>query len=77
MEVGGKNLAQQHVIPYFEGHELAIVHDVVEWITGSIICRKLWYNELSWGFVVNDVRTERRGEHVIQSLADGAWRGCV
>lgn len=72
LEAGRKNFAQQHVIPYIEGHELAVVHDVVKWITGSIIYRKFGHNEPSWGLVVDDTRIERRGEHVIQLPANGA-----
>ena len=46
-------------------HELSIMHDVIEGIVGSIVCGKFWYEESPWGLVVNDMRAERRGEHVI------------
>ena len=48
------------------------MHDMIEGIVGPIVCRKFWYEESPWGLVMDDVRAERRGEHVIQPLADGA-----
>ena len=48
------------------------MHDVVKWIAGSIICREFRDHELSWRIVVDDVRAERHGKHVVQSLADRA-----
>lgn len=72
LEASRKNFAQQHVISYIEGHELTVVHDVVKWIADSIIRRKLWHNEPSWGLVVDDTKVERRRKHDIQSPANGA-----
>ena len=48
------------------------MHDMVKWIAGSVIRGKLRDHEPSWGLVVDDVRVERRGEHVILSLIDRA-----
>ena len=48
------------------------MHDVIEGIVGSIVCGKLWYEESPWGLVMDDMRVEGRGEHVIQPSADGA-----
>ena len=44
---------------------------VIEGIVGSIVCRKFWYEESPWGLVMDDVRAERRGEHVVQPFANG------
>ena len=48
------------------------MHDVIEEIVSSIVCGKFWYEESLWGFVMDDMRAEGRGEHVIQPFADGA-----
>ena len=72
MEASWKDLAQQRGIPYVKGHELPIVHDMVKWITGSIIHREFWNHEPSRRLAVDDVRVERREEHVIQSLTNKA-----
>ena len=72
MEVSLEDLAQQRIIPYVRGHELPIMHDVVKWIVGSIVGREFWNHEPSWRVVVDDVRVERCGEHVIRSPTDRA-----
>ena len=70
MKASWKDLAQQRFIPHFKGYELLVMHDMVKWIAGFVIRGKLWDHEPSWGLVVDVVRDERRGEHVIQSLID-------
>ncbi|RVW37159.1 hypothetical protein CK203_111748 [Vitis vinifera] len=40
-------------------------------VAGPIVCGKFWYEESPWGLVMNDLRAERRGEHVVQPFADG------
>ena len=72
MEASWKDLAQQCVIPYVKGHELPVVHDMVKWITGSIVCREFRDHEPSWGLVTDDVMVEKHGEHVILSPTDKA-----
>ena len=72
VQVGWKDFAYQCVIPYIKGHELPVVHDMIERITCSVICHELQYHEPPWGLVVDDVRAKRRGEHVIQPLVDRA-----
>ena len=47
------------------------MHDMVEWIAGSVICCELQYHEPSWGLIPDDVRAKRCGEHVIQLSIDG------
>ena len=41
---------------------------MVKWIIGSIIRKKFRHEEPSRGFIVDNMRTERRGEHVVQYL---------
>ena len=53
------------------------MHDMVEWITGSVVCGELWYHKPSWGLIVDDVRAERHGEHVIRSPTDKVGRTSV
>ena len=53
------------------------MHYVIKWIARSIIRGEFWDNEPFWGFIFNNARTERRGEHVIQVPADRAQRGCM
>ena len=72
LEAGGKDFVQKHVIPYIQGHELLVVHDMVKWIAESIIHRKFWHKEPFWGLIVDDTRTKRCGEHVIQPPANRA-----
>ena len=60
------------VIAYIESHELSILHDMVEGVTGPIVCGEFGHEESPWGLVMNDMRAERRGEHVVQPYADGA-----
>ena len=48
------------------------MHDMIEGVVGPIVCGEFWYEESSWGLVMNDMRSERRGEHVVQPFADGA-----
>ena len=48
------------------------MHDVIEGIVGSIVCGKFWYEESPWGLIMNDMKAEGRGKHVIQPSADGA-----
>ena len=50
------------------------MHDVIEGIASPIVCGKFWHEESPWGLVMDDMRAERRGEHVIQPFADGANR---
>ena len=54
---------------------LSVVHDMIKWITGPIVCRELWYDEPSWGLVIDNAKAERRAEHVVQPLADRAGEG--
>ncbi|KAL6347607.1 hypothetical protein AAG906_026135 [Vitis piasezkii] len=60
------------VVAYIESHELSIMHDMVEGVAGPIVCGEFWHEESPWGLVMNDMRAERRGEHVVQPFADGA-----
>ena len=48
------------------------MHDMVEGVTGPIVCGEFGHEESPWGLVMNDMRAERRGEHVVQPYADGA-----
>ena len=48
------------------------MHDMVERVAGPIVCGEFGHEESPWGLVMNDMRAEMRGEHVIQSFADGA-----
>ena len=48
------------------------MHDMIEGVVGPIVCGEFWYEESPWGLVMNDMRAEGRGEHVIQPSADGA-----
>ena len=74
MQAGGKYFTQQCVVVNIERHELSIMHDVIEGIVGSIVCGKFWYEESPWGLVMDDMRAEGRGEHVVQPFADGtSW----
>ncbi|RVW96450.1 hypothetical protein CK203_029629 [Vitis vinifera] len=41
-------------------------------VVGPIICGEFGHDESPWGLVMNDMRAERRGEHVVQSFANGA-----
>ncbi|KAL6312228.1 hypothetical protein AAG906_020313 [Vitis piasezkii] len=41
-------------------------------VAGPIVCGEFWHEESPWGLVMNDMRAERRGEHVVQPFADGA-----
>ena len=72
MQAGREYFAQQRVVANIERHELSIVHDMIEGIVGPIVCGKFWYEESPWGLVMDDMRVERRGEHVVQPFADGA-----
>ena len=65
LEAGGEDFAQQRIVPYIEGHELSVVHDVIKWVAGSVAREKFWHEEPSWGFAIDNARTKRRGEHVI------------
>lgn len=70
LEYGQKDFVQQHVIPYIKGHELSVVHDMIEWIVGSIVLDEFWHDEPSWRLVFDDMRAEKRGEHVVQLPTD-------
>ena len=72
MEAGREDLTQQRVVLYVKSHELSVVHDVIKQIVGPVICRKFWHEKPFWGLVVDNTRAKRRGEHVVQSSADGA-----
>ena len=72
MQAGGEYFAQQRVVANVERHELSIMHNMIEGIAGPIVCGKFWYEESPWGLVMNDMRVEGRGEHVVQPFADGA-----
>ena len=48
------------------------MHDMVEGVAGPIVCGEFGLEESPWGLVMNDMRVERRGEHVVQPFADGA-----
>ena len=45
---------------------------MIEGVVRPIVCGEFGYEESSWGLVMNDMRAEGRGEHVIQPSADGA-----
>ena len=45
---------------------------MVEGVAGPIVCGEFGHEESLWELVMNDMRAERRGEHVIQPFADGA-----
>ena len=72
VQASRKDLAQQCIIPYIEGHKLPEVHDVIERIACSVVHRELWHYELPRRLIVNNMRVEQSGEHVIQSSADRA-----
>ena len=57
-----------------QGHELPIVHDMVKWITGSVVRREFRDHKPFWGLVTDDVKVEKRGKHVIQSPIDRVGR---
>ena len=48
------------------------MHDMIEGVVGPIVCEEFVHEESPWGLVMNDMRAERRGEHVVQPLANGA-----
>ena len=48
------------------------MHDTIEGVAGPIVCGEFWHKESPWGLVMNDMRAERRGEHVVQPFDDGA-----
>ena len=48
------------------------MHDMIEGVIGPIVYREFGHEEFPWGLVMNDMRAERREEHVVQSFADGA-----
>ncbi|RVW85608.1 hypothetical protein CK203_037578 [Vitis vinifera] len=56
----------------YQSHELSIMHDTIEGVAGAIVCGEFWHKESPWGLVMNDMRAERRGEHVVQPFDDGA-----
>ncbi|RVW15436.1 hypothetical protein CK203_094702 [Vitis vinifera] len=60
------------LVAYIESHELSIMHDMIEGVAGPIVCGEFGHEESPWGLVMNDMRAERRGEHVVQPFADGA-----
>ena len=53
------------------------MHYVIKRIARSVIRGEFRDDESSWGFILNNVRTERRGEHVVKAPADRARRGCM
>nr|CAN66474.1 hypothetical protein VITISV_029960 [Vitis vinifera] len=57
------------------GHEIPEVHDVVKRVAHSVVHRELGHYKPSGWFVVNDMRAEQCGEHVIQSLVDRVGQG--
>ena len=46
------------------------MHDMIEGVVGPIVCGEFGYEESPWGLVMNDMRAEMRGEHVVQPFAD-------
>ena len=72
MQDDGEYFAQQRVVANVERHELSIMHDMVERVARPIVCGEFWYEESPWGLVMNDMRAERHGKHVVQPFADGA-----
>ena len=48
------------------------MHDMIEGVAGPIVCGEFGYEESPRGLVMNDMRAEGRGEHVVQPFADGA-----
>ena len=60
------------MVSYIESHELTIMHDMVEGVVGPIVREEFRHEESPWGLVMNNMRAERRGEHVVQPFADGA-----
>ncbi|RVW32650.1 hypothetical protein CK203_076490 [Vitis vinifera] len=52
----------------YRDHELSIMHDMIEGVAGPIVCGEFGHEESPWGLVMNDMRAERRGEHVVHLL---------
>ena len=50
---------------------------MIEGVVGPIVCGEFGHEESLWGLVMNDMRAEGRGEHVVQPFADGATRWLV
>ena len=55
------------------------MHDMVEEVARPIVRGELRHNKSPWRVVMNNMRAKGRGEHVVQSFADGAsgwlvWR---
>ena len=48
------------------------MHDMVEGVAGPIVRGEFRHEKSPWGIVMNNMRAKRRGEHVVQSFADGA-----
>ena len=48
---------------------------MIKWIARPIIHRNFRNEKPSWGLVIDNMRVERRGEHVIQPPTDGARGG--
>ena len=51
------------------------MNDMVERVAGPIVCGEFGHEESSWGLVMDDMRAEGRGEHVIQPSADEPMGG--
>ena len=58
MQVGWKDLAHQCIIPYVEGHKLSEVHDMVKWVTRSIVHYEFGQHEPFGWFIANDMSDE-------------------
>ena len=50
---------------------------MIEGVIGPIVCGKFGHKESPWGLIMNDMRVERHGEHVVQPFADGANRRLI
>ena len=74
MQAGRKNLAHQCIVPYVKGYELSRVHDVIKWVTHSIVHREFRHYKPFGRLIVNNMGVERRGKHVIQLLIDRVGR---
>ena len=59
------------------------MHDVIERIACFIVCREFWHYEPPKQLIVNNMRVEQHGEHVIHLPTNGArwnlirWDSCL
>ena len=58
------------MIPYVKSHEQPKVHNMIERVTRSVVHCEFWHYESLRQLVVDYMRAEWHGEHVIQLLAD-------